>query len=47
MVKCGVLFEVRTEFLKKHLDELRIQTVNDFSSHRKETHFYLTNINTD
>jgi hypothetical protein len=27
MVKCGVLFEVRTEFLKSHLDELRLQKV--------------------
>jgi hypothetical protein len=27
MVKCGVLFEVRTEFLKYYLDELRFQRV--------------------
>jgi hypothetical protein len=27
MVKCGVLFEVRTEFLK-YLDELRLQKIN-------------------
>jgi hypothetical protein len=30
MVKCGVLFEVRTEFLNKHLDELRLQMVKHF-----------------
>jgi hypothetical protein len=30
MVKCGVLFEVRTEFLNYYIDELRIQRVNVF-----------------
>jgi hypothetical protein len=29
MVKCGVFFAVRTEFLKYHLDELRLERVMD------------------
>jgi hypothetical protein len=28
MVKCSVLFEVRTEFFKYYLDELRLQRIN-------------------
>jgi hypothetical protein len=28
MVKCGVLFDVRTEFLNNYFDELRLQGVN-------------------
>jgi hypothetical protein len=30
MVKCGVLFEVRTEFLNIIHDELRLQRVNHY-----------------
>jgi hypothetical protein len=29
IVKCGVLFEVRTEFLKCYLDELRLALAQD------------------
>jgi hypothetical protein len=36
MVKCGVLFEVRTEFLNKIVGELRLQMVN-FSAKQVQT----------
>jgi hypothetical protein len=36
MVNCGVLFEVRTDFLKYYLDELRIQMVNSTDLHPRK-----------